>query len=232
MFNDSAYVIYVAHFQESSALVKLISCQHGVISAIARGVYSATKKSTHARSSLQLGNLIECQWGGKASLKTLYQMELVSRPYIEDSKTYLCLSYVHELMLHFLQESISAERVYLAYSRCLQLMAIGKNEIALRHFELDLLEELGYSMDFNWDVEKEQMIDLDKNYNVYPGHGVVENYSELAIKGCDLSALQNRAFESTPILLLAKKVNRLILSFYLEGKVIKSREMYQALLIS
>jgi len=225
-------VLHSAHYQESSALVTLFTRHSGIVRAVARGVFAQNKKANSMRSSLQMASYIECRWGGKTSLKTLYDFEQLANPIVTDSKSYLCIAYVHELLMHFLPEAYVAESVFFAYARCLQLLALNQNEIALRHFELDLLNDLGYGMEYTWNADAQEPIQIGGRYAIKAGHGVVEDTSCNAILGGDLIALQQREFDNLHILALAKKVNRYLIHYYMEGKSIKSRAMYQDLFSS
>jgi DNA repair protein RecO (recombination protein O) len=229
--HDLGYVLHAVHYQETSAIVRLLTREHGLVSGVLRGVYQNNKKSAPMRAAIQMGNRIECEWAGKSSLKTFYRFEQQKAVVLVDTQKFVCLSYIHELLMYFLQENIAVEAIFCAYKNFQEELMSGEIESSLRRFELDLLDELGYGMDLTWDSDAQEAISPDYFYTVIPGHGVRECSAETcgAVYGADLFAFQQRNFSLPSTLLAAKKINRKILAYYMDNKPLKARAMYSEL---
>jgi DNA repair protein RecO (recombination protein O) len=229
--HDEAYVIYNVHFQESSALIKLLTKNHGVISAVVRGVHQKGKKSNATRAALQLGNLVECDWFGHSSLKTISHLDSLKNHHFDTANKFICLSYIHELILFFTRENAFIENIFALYNDVINALCGNNIEVGLREFELALLESLGYGIDFSWDVTTQDAVKRECLYKVTPELGVsLVNVIENDIyAGEVLLQLQQRYFVSHEVLLVAKKICRQLLQFHMDGKPLKSRRLYREL---
>ncbi len=229
--HDQAYIIYTAHYQESSALVKLLTRQHGIISAVVRGVRQSNKKSNGLRAAVQLGNLVECQWSGKTSLKTIYQVELVQSAALDTTEKFVCLSYIHELLFYFVQEEFHVDSVFVDYAGFIEKIRLDNVELALRIFEFNLLESMGYGIDFSRDAEMDMPVNIEKEYKVIPGFGLslANGFDEQSYSGSDLLLIHQKDYSNSSLLLVAKKISRTLLEYHMDGKPIKARQLYREL---
>ncbi len=229
-YQDKAYVIYTKPYRETSAIIKVFSSQSGILSGVVKGVHSKSRQSASLRSALQVGNLIECQWQSKSSLKNIFQIELVEHTSVVSPQKFLCLAYVNELLLYVLPEEQISENLFHHYGDLLKKINLEiPVELLLRLFELTLLEEMGFAFDFAWDVVSDEPVHKDKFYVIVPGTGIrlaVES-DYLKVSGKDLLLLAEKDFSQVSTLVTAKKVNRLLLDYHLEGRVLKTRKLYQ-----
>lgn len=232
-FLDQAFVLHTMPYRESSAIVRLLSAQHGLISGVVRGVYQQNRKAQQLRAALQLGSHLEWQWKGDGSLKNITQCDLITHASIKDSRQLVCLSYINELLLHFLPAEQKAETLYCAYPQLLASIAFDEDaELCLRRFEQLLFEEMGCAIDMLWDHANDQAIDARKQYCVSPEHGVIANdgYSQgLVLKGSQLQLLANNDFTCLETRRLAKRVHRLIIDHHLAGRTLRARALYKQL---
>jgi DNA repair protein RecO (recombination protein O) len=77
--------------------------------------------------------------------------------------------YINELLIRLLPKDASQEDLFNLYEDFLTKIHSGDDiEFTLRHFELDLLDMLGYGLDFESDIDKNEQIDPDKNYSFIP----------------------------------------------------------------
>ena len=229
--HDQAYIIYTAHYQESSALVKLLTRENGIISAVVRGVHHSNKKSNGLRAAVQLGNLVECQWSGKTSLKTIYQMDLVQSAVFDTTEKFICLSYIHELLLFFLHEEFHVDNIFDEYAGFIEKILGNNVEVALRTFEFNLLENIGYGIDFSREADEEKPVELEKKYLVIPGVGVrlSNGFDGQCYPGSDLLSIHQKNYGNPLLLSSAKKISRSLLAYHMEGKPIKARQLYREL---
>jgi DNA repair protein RecO (recombination protein O) len=103
---------------------------------------------------------------------------------------------------------------------------------ALREFELELLQELGYGLllEYTGDSGEAVQPELSYNYVVEQGpiRSTVSEKGEL-IHGRTLLCLHNRQDLDEQGAAEAKRLMRRVLSFYLGGKPLKSRELFKGI---
>ena len=117
----------------------------------------------------------------------------------------------------------------------LQLVGDGEIDIVLRQFELQLMEYLGYGLDFTQEAETDNPIIPDRYYVYRAGEGLFAvPDAELASRG----HLVNRTFQGEDLLAIAsgaftdnarhvaKLICRQALRLHLGEKPLKSRELF------
>jgi DNA repair protein RecO (recombination protein O) len=76
------------------------------------------------------------------------------------TKTSYSLLYINELLIRLLPKDAKQEDLFMLYEAFLEKVSSDSDlEITLRHFELDLLDMLGYGFDYNTDIDNNQEID-------------------------------------------------------------------------
>lgn len=230
---DQAYVLHTMPYRESSLIARLLSAQYGIVSVVVRGVYQQNRKAQQLRASLQLGSLLEWQWQGEGSLKNVVQCDLVAHAAIKDSRQLVCLSYINELLLHFLPAEQSCVTIYAAY--CQLLVAIANHddvEATLRQYEHLLFEEMGCAIDLIWDPVTDQPVEMRKQYCVSPEQGLLPydgSQQGLILTGRELLLLSEMDFTSLETRRLAKRLHRLIIDHHLAGRTLRARALYRQL---
>lgn len=229
---DEAFILQSKPYRESSAIVRLFSQQHGLVSAVIRGVYGDSRKARQLRSAIQTGNRIELQWTGRSDLKTVTSCDLLSSAVFASPRHFVCLCYVNELLLHFLQAEQPAQRLYVAHQYLVQAVAIDSSlERVLRLYEYELLDELGCSVDFLWDAGNDCPVTEGINYMLEPQTGICVNKSGhgLMLQAEHLHKLAERDLASDEMLAMAKQINRRMIDYQLAGRPLKARELYRQL---
>jgi DNA repair protein RecO (recombination protein O) len=142
--------------------------------------------------------------------------------------------YINEIIIRLVHKHDVHEQIYQLYESILRLLA-DKNEIepVLRLFEKQLLEELGFGLSLCVNAETGEAIVAEGEYAYYLEHGPVdiecindESYI-LKLSGKSLLDLHANTLDSDESLKDAKRLMRTILNYYLEGKPIKSRELFR-----
>lgn len=230
---DQAFVLHSMPYRESSAVVRLLTSEHGVVSGVARGVYQSNRKGQQLRAALQLGSHLEWQWHGDGSLKNIQHCELLQHPGIHHPRQLICLSYINELLLHFLPAEQPAPALYQAYTVLLEHIRQQDDlEMVLREYEQLLFEEMGCVIDFLWDQQNDQPVCQGRLYRLHPEQGITEDDGSgqgLLLNSEQLHQLAERDFTCTETRRLSKRVNRLMIDHYLEGKPLKARALYRQL---
>ncbi len=134
-----------------------------------------------------------------------------------------CGFYVNELIGYFLHKYDPHPEVFDYYNQCLSCLSDGANiEAALRQFELNLLEAVGYGLQLEYD-DNENPIESFKKYDFNVGQGGAVEALTGRFSGKTLLALNSRELNDPQVLIEAKILMRTIIDVYLQGKQLKSR---------
>lgn len=101
-------------------------------------------------------------------------------------------------------------------------------ESVLRFFEVALLEEIGYGLSLDREADG-HTIDPATIYAYVPNQGpvaVTENGSE-GVHGATLLGLKRRSLNSPCELREAKRLMRRMIDHHLDGKTLKSRDLFR-----
>lgn len=230
-----AFILHRRPYSETSLLLDLFTENQGRMSLIAKGV---CKKRSLLKGILQPFTPLLVQWSGRGGLKTLCNAEAISLPLPLTDRALYCGIYINELLSHLLQREIEFTQLFFDYLSCIQSLAIDDKapEPALRRFELALLEHLGYGTDFLYSVENGDSIDENKTYlfQINRGFFAMPTLEESRVSeqlqqfsGRNLKAFHLRDFSEEDNLKAAKRFTRLVLGFYLDGKRLKSQELFR-----
>jgi DNA repair protein RecO (recombination protein O) len=128
-----------------------------------------------------------------------------------------CALYLNELLMKVLKHAHAEDELFVMYTLTLESLATcDKVEIPLRAFELCLLDTAGYGLEFSGSSAL--------CYKFIPGTGFIEDVH--GIKGDVIAAIIARDFSDLSILPAAKYILRRAISFLLDGKELKVRELF------
>jgi len=230
--DQPAYILHHRAFRDTSQILDIITPDYGRLSLMSRGSRGAKSR---LKSILQPFRPLLVGWSGKGEMPTLTGAEPQAVKILTlTGKTLPSAFYVNELIIKLLHKHDVHERVFQLYESIIRLLA-DKNEVEpiLRLFEKQLLEELGFGLNLSVNVETDDVILADEEYAYYLEHGPVslssvfdESYI-LKLNGKSLLDLDANTLDSEQSLRDAKRLMRSILHYYLEGKPIKSRELFR-----
>ena len=223
-----AYVLHTRPFQDSSLLVNIFSMDYGRLTLVAKG---ARKSKSQQRQLLQPFIPLTLSWQGKSALKTLTGIES-GKAFGSMQGQYLYSGfYINELLMYLLPENDCADSIFGLYENSLsQLMQGNDLEQCLRQFEFSLLADLGYGIDFVYDNENGVQIDPERYYCWDSEIGFVlsrGDHPKPSFLGAELLTVAEHDYTSLSVRRTAKRVARLVLDFYLQGKEIKSRDLFK-----
>jgi DNA repair protein RecO (recombination protein O) len=165
---------------------------------------------------------------GKGELKSLSQWEVDDQPRRLLGDDLILAMYANELILRLLPENDEYPETFNSYWTFLaNLNALdsSEKEYALRNFENQMLEDLGYGLDFSFDINDEY-IKEDLQYEFIEHQGFNKNING-AIPGKTLVSLSKQETITDPIqLTILKKMNRKRLKSLLGDKPLKSKELF------
>ena len=219
--NTQAFLIHRRMYQGSSLLLDFFTKDSGRLRLIARGA----RKS---KTSLQMFQCLSISFKGKGELKSLSQWEVDDQPRRLLGDDLILAMYANELILRLLPENDEYPETFNSYWTFLaNLNALdsSEKEYALRNFENQMLEDLGYGLDFSFDINDEH-IKEDLQYEFIEHQGFNKNING-AISGKALVSLSNQETITDPIqLTILKKMNRKRLKSLLGDKPLKSKELF------
>ena len=150
---DECFLLHQRPHGETSLIVDVFTKKNGKMSVIAKG---AKKPKSKFFGYLTPFTKLKITYTGRSELKILTNID---RDFSEStnslSKTSYSLLYINELLIRLLPKDAVHEDLFLLYESFLLKIHSGENiELTLRGFELDMLEMLGYGLDFENEIDK------------------------------------------------------------------------------
>lgn len=225
----SAFILHTRPFKETSLLVEAFTLTEGRVSLVSKGARSQSKKNTK-RALLQPFTPLEISWLGRSNLKTLKQLDPKGLPLKVTGINNLCGLYLNELLLKLLTQWDPHPELFESYQKTLSWLEKSEQPHAvLREFELYLLDELGYAIDWSADIYG-NIIEPDNQYSYIPQQGFTEETGKnglLIISGHLIQAVANYDWQTKGALALARKISKSIIDHLLDGKELNSRKLLQ-----
>lgn len=213
------YVLHQRAYRENSKLVNFLSFEAGRIDGVARQNISTLYQPTLLFAT------------GKSALKTFAKAEAAGSAITMVGDALFAGFYLNELLVRLLPHQEALPDVVRAYADALQALSEKQSLIAtLRRFELVLLEQLGYAIDFQFDWLG-QPIDPNALYRYQRGEGFALNSSgETGASILAVSDFQSLTHNPvmTDCLSMLTRVLRNALAAQLGDKPLKSRALWIA----
>lgn len=223
-----AFILHTRPFKETSLLVEAFTQTEGRVSLVAKGARSASK-TNNKRALLQPFSPLQISWVGRSNLKTLRQLEATGLPFKLNGLNNLCGLYLNELLLKLMIQWDPHPELFEVYQQALKLLPETEApQVILREFELFLLDELGYAIDWAADVYGD-LIDPNKNYAYIPQQGFMEESQKglLMLNGNIILAVAEQNWQQQGALAAARKICKSIIDQLLDGKELNSRKLLQ-----
>ncbi|MGL4860839.1 MAG: DNA repair protein RecO [Enterobacteriaceae bacterium] len=222
-----AFILHGRPFSETSLLLDVFSEEQGRIKLLAKG---ARARRSRTRGCLQPFIPLLLRWSGRGEVKTLRNAEAISLALPLSGISLYSALYVNELLARVLERETRHSPLFFAYLHCLQALAAGPHpEIPLRLFELSLLHQLGYGIDFLHCAGSGEPVVDSMTYRYRAEKGFIASLirDSQSFTGRELRALAQREFPDAGTLKAAKRFTRMALRPYLGGKPLKSRELFR-----
>lgn len=224
-----AFVLHSRSFKESSLILELFTLEHGRCSVLARGVRGSKKNAK--RAILQPFQLLSISWVGRSDLKTMKQVEAQGQGFALIGIPSLSGLYMNELMLKLLIQWDPHPDIFEVYRKSLQRLYEKDNpSVVLREFELQLIDELGYGIDWSHDSHGD-LIESELDYGFIPEQGFVSLLEapkdSLKAKGEHILSVGKHHWQTKGSLALARKVSRAIIDPLVGYKELNSRKLLQ-----
>src|SRR5450830_1424647 len=232
--NQPVYVLHTYPFKETSLVVELFSREFGRVAAVAKG---ARRPRSAMRGMLQSFQPLIATWSGKLELKTLHSLEWGSGLLLLKGEALMCGFYLNELLLRLLPREDSHGTLFEYYSLTLKTLTVSQDlATTLRRFELKLLQELGYAIPLQNDVNDMPILE-EPTYRYEAEHGAIRLNSAVnratingATSGVQLAGktlidMANDDYTHAQTQQQSKLLMRYLLAHYLGDKPLHTRQL-------
>lgn len=224
-----AFVIHRRPYRETSLVLEVFSSRQGRVAVVAKGAH---RPRSGWRGVLQPFQGLLLAWSGRGELGTLTHAEQAGFNSPLSGSGILSGFYVNELLLRFLARGDPHPQLYDAYAQALAgLAGPSADEPVLRVFEKRLLAEIGYGLVLDRDNECGYPIEDGRDYYYQVDKGpwrvAPARIATARINGGAMIALGNEALTEPQHLRETKALMRFVLSHYLGGRPLMSRELFR-----
>ena len=224
--NDNCFLLHQRSYGETSIIADVFTQKSGKISFIAKG---AKKPKSKFFGYLVPFQKLKITYSGRSELKTLTSID---RDLASNSNTFSKVSYsllyINELLMKLLPKDAKHEELFVLYDEFLKKINKNNNlEISLRHFELDLLDMLGYGFDYDSEIDSNEPIEAELSYVFVSQRGFRKSNSS-SFKGKDILSIKKRKLEDVP-LKYVKEITTKAIGICLEGKDLTSRKIFKSI---
>ena len=167
--NEQVFILHVRPWRETSLLIEALSANFGRMGLLARGVQGPKRQVLRAAlQPLQFVRVDAVQRGELAQLRSAEALDAAPLP---GGEATLAAFYVNELVLRLAARGDPQPDLFDAYGRMRARLAMaGSLAWSLRRFERDLLDAIGFGMDFSSDGDGNP-VDPAARYRLDPEHG-------------------------------------------------------------
>jgi DNA repair protein RecO (recombination protein O) len=230
--NEPGFILHTYPFKETSVVAEVFTRSHGRTALIARG---ARRPTSAMRGLMQPFTPLLLSWFGKSELKTLHAAEWQGGLTAPQGRALMCGFYLNELLLRLLARGDAHELLYDRYADTLDQLAGEARgtdyERILRHFEKNLLSEIGYGATFDVDADSGTPIEAGVRYVFQPERGALRASGQpgCPVSGQTLIDLAAGRFEQPATLIEAKTLMRTLINHTLGAKPLYTRQLLREL---
>ncbi len=222
------FLLHSRPYRETSLIATFLTDTAGRQDLLLRSVRQSAKKM---KLMPQAFCCYELAWAGRGELKQVQWIEALSSAIVLQGDRLFCGFYINELLYRLLSQHEAEAAHFELYAQTLASLCCEPDiEPVLRHFELSLLELLGYGLSLDCDTNGHPLQE-DGMYCYVPEQGLVAlgesgNAAMIAGSGAAFFATARRDFSLRETRQLAKRLLRVVLSMYLGGRPLRSRELF------
>ena len=238
MTNQPAWVLSRKNYGDNGLLVEFFTLELGRCGAIVRGAHRR-KRGGSLAALLQPFCPLLIALAGRGDLKTLRMAEAPTAGYTLKGELLMSGLYMNELLAKTLPRFDVLPSLFVSYGRAIESLQAGAGEELLRRFELDLLSELGYRID--WDLSAcGQPIRCDQRYVFEADRGfcvadiqVREASGEICLTGAQVIRLREWWASESALadkeLSVMKRITRASVAQLTGGRMLQTREYFKQL---
>ena len=225
---EPAFVLHHHNYGETSLLLEVFTRVHGRLGLLAKG---ARRARSPLRAALIPFQPLVVSFSGRGELPTLSSAEPLAPAPALGGDLLFCGLYLNELLLRLLHRHDPHEHLFDSYAQTLgQLAGNTQIEAVLRIFEKRLLEEIGYGLVLDHDVEQGAPVRPEAIYRYQPERGAVPDAADrdgVRISGRSLLALATEDLGEAQALHDAKSLLRTLLARHLGDRPLLTRNLFR-----
>lgn len=226
------FVLHARPWRNTSLLVEAFTAEAGRIGLVAHGV---RRRGNRNRALLEPFQPLLLGWSGRGELRNLTSVEAEHWRAPPTGRMLLAAFYCSELVMRLLGRDDPNAEAFAAYALVLERLSGGEGaEAALRCFELELLDALGFAPPLDVVPETGEAVAPAGEYDFLAEHGPVPaqappGRAALRVPGAHLRAIAARDFADADVRRSARRILRASLAPHLGGRPLKSRELYRSM---
>lgn len=230
-----AFVLHSRPYRETSLIVEALTRDYGRMALVAKGV----RRPRSAMRGVLMGfQPLEMTWSGKGEVVTLHNAEWQGGQPLLQGRALLCGYYINEVLMNLLPREDSHEQLFEHYGQTLQALSATTPHdaaffsAALRRFEKQLLGELGYGLMLQHDAAGQVITPSVRYlYEMESGPRAIVDTSATTgtISGQTLLDMDAESFDNPVSLAESKQLMRSLMAFYLNGRQLHSRRLFEEL---
>ncbi|OGI57948.1 MAG: DNA repair protein RecO [Candidatus Muproteobacteria bacterium RBG_19FT_COMBO_61_10] len=226
---EPACVLHHHDYGETSLLLEMFTRRHGRLGVVAKG---ARRAHSPLRFTLIPFQPLVIGFSGRGELPTLTAAEPAGAAPAIAGEALFCGLYLNELLLRLLHRHDPHERLFESYSEALGRLGEGRDrEAALRVFEKRLLEDIGFGLVLDHDVQDGVPLQPGQFYRYLPERGPVPAHAAdgegIAVQGASLLALAREQLVDGAVLHEVKHLMRALLARHLGERPLTSRGLFR-----
>jgi len=235
--HQPGFVLHSYAWRETSLIIETFTREFGRVAVVARG---AKRPTSQFRGLLSPFNPIALSWSGRNEIKTLVRAEWLGGMQPLRGDALLAAFYANELLVRLLARGDPHISTFGSYVELLQSLGQkSRHDSALRRFELDLLQDIGYELPLALCAEGSP-IEATAQYAFSGDHGARlidvnparehdASRSVDTVSGRTLLAMAERDFAHPQVAAESKVLLRQVIRFHLDGKPLNTRRILQDL---
>ena len=226
---EPCFLLHARSFGDTSIIAEVFTESSGKLSIMAKGAKNPRSKFF---GHLLPFSALRIMVTGKSEMKTLTQIDSnfisQSAKGPHDLYTYL---YVNELMTRLLPKVLPNQELYELYQRFVELArADAISEFDLRAFELDLLDVLGYGINFDTEIMENSEFKESIIYSYIPEKGFQPSSDLNGFSAEEISLIKRRELLEIDKLKL-KELLQVAINACLDGRELSSRKYFKKIRI-
>ena len=232
-----AYVLHTQPYRDTSRIIEVFTREQGRLSVFARGVRGPKPRLASLLQPFQ-PLLISFTSRGDAAQLVSAESEAARHPLSNPGSltgglppaALLSGFYLNELLLKLTTRHDPNAGLFDGYAQALAELTAGRaQEPVLRHFELRLLQEVGYGLELTQTLAGGP-VSAEAYYHFRPSEGLLAASAEHAgaVRGSSLLKLSQGRLREAPELADARKVLTAALAHCLEGRPLATRAVARA----
>lgn len=224
-----ALILHRRAWRDTSVMLEAYTRCHGRVGLIARG---ARRSKARWRGLLEPLADVRLSWSGRGELYTLSDVELERRFMLDGNRLWSGF-YASELVLRLSAREDPQAAIYDSLLALLQALHAGApGVVALRFFERDLLDALGYGLSLTQEVETGHPVQAQAMYAWQPERGLyagTPGEGGTTIAGSALLGLARGRFDTRADIHAARRLLGAVIATHLDGRPLQTLQTMRAM---